>query len=446
MKRSRINLLIVYAAASSFALMACVGTPVRGEREAQKRVDDTGDALHGNLSLPRGEDAGSEAAYMRYALRKHPSVEAAYQDWRSSVADVTNVRSLPDPRLTLQLDYADSLMSLMPGAMFDYTTRGKRGAAGNAAMMTSDSAYRDFAAKVLAVAANLHRAWLELAYADEALRLRSEAVAAYEEAAAASGNDYATATGGNLSAIANLGNEAARQRSLFTTLQERQVAARAAFKAALGLERNDPDPLWPSATIKANVLPTDDVLWNRVKTSNPELLKMRAMVNEAVANTSVAKTARTPDFSFGGMADVKANPLMYRPQASITLPIWKDKIRAGIDATGARKNAAEARVKEAEIDLAARFAGSLYAVRSADRAIAYIDASALPSLRAAAEISNSNFQSGSGMASAPLEARAAIVMAELDRLDALLEREMAATDLLELSANVAPETAPLIGR
>ena len=430
------------------ALTSCVGTPINGEREARERVAQTGRELHSAPLplLPGADEADNPAAYLRYALWHHPAVEAAFQDWLAATADVVGARSLPDPRLTLQLDYAGGLTSLMPGAMADYLTRGKRVASGNAALAAGDVAYRAYCAQIFETSANLRRAWLELAYADEALKLRTTVVAAYEAAAAASGNDYATATGGDLSTIVTLKNEAARQKALLAALEDRRTAARAAFKAALVLARNDTDPTWPTTALKAGEEPSEDELWTHIEASNPDLLNLRAMVAQAVAGIDIAQTARTPDFSFGGMADVKASPLMLRPQAALTLPIWKDKIQAGIDAATARRDAATARVSARELDLAAQLAQALYQVRSADRVIAFIDASALPALRSAAAISTSNFQSGRGMATAPAEARAQIAMAELDRLDALLERENAATDLLLISANIAPGAALLVGR
>jgi hypothetical protein len=42
--------------------------------------------------------AGSPETFVRYAIYKHPQVEAAYYEWLASVEKITRERSLPDPR------------------------------------------------------------------------------------------------------------------------------------------------------------------------------------------------------------------------------------------------------------------------------------------------------------------------------------------------------------
>lgn len=424
-------------------LSGCVGVPVHGEAEAQRQTEEVGNALAQTPSLPGLAEVEFPGAYIRYALWNHPRVEAAYARWRASVAEVAVARSLPDPRLTLQFDYASDLMNLMPGLLTAYTTRGKRTAQGEAALAASEVAYRDYVATLFDVASTLRNAWLDLAYVDEMLRLKQKEVEAYDNASRAARNDYVTAGNGDLSRITKLERDAARQRSGLDILQERQKSARTAFKAAIGLGRVDPDPAWPTSKLSESSLPDEATLWTNIVAANPELEKLRAIVNEAVARTALAETAQTPDFSVGLMADVKADPLMFRPQAGVSLPIWKDKIQAGIDAANARLDAAKAGAQAWEIALAARFADALYRVGAADRMIAYIDKVALPSLHTSENIAGANFQSGLGSATEPLMAQIAIIDAEIERIGQLKDREKAVTGLLQLSAGIAPESGPL---
>lgn len=424
-------------------LSGCNGIPVDGEKESYERVDKIGSTLNQRPTLPDAAEADSLSPYIRYALWTHPRIAAAYARWRASVSETTVARSLPDPRLKLQFDYAGELMSLMPGITSGYTTRGTRIAKGEATLAASEVTYRAYVATLLDVAANLRNAWIDLAYADESVRLQETLVAAYDKASEAARNDYVTARSANLSSIAEWQNEAAKQSAELESKKERLLAAKIAFKTALGLGREAGDPVWPTVQLTQSELRSEDELWESIKTSNPELLKLRASVEEAVAGVTLANTVRTPDFNFGLMADIKANPLMFRPEAGLSLPFWRDKIRAKTDAAHDRLAASKADEKTKELTLAARLADALYRVHTADRNIRYLDTVALPSLRTTEAIAATDYQSGSGMATAPAMTRAMRVVAEIERLTFLKTREMAVTDLRLMAAGIAPEASPL---
>jgi outer membrane protein TolC len=191
-------------------------------------------------------------------------------------------------------------------------------------------------------------------------------------------------------------------------------------------------------------LPSEDELWRRAQTSNPELGQMRAMVEMTLASVEVARKAGTPDFSLGAMVDLKANPLMIRPTATATLPIWREKIAANIAAATARNQAASARLGAEQLNLAAELAQMLYMVRESDRMIAYLDGTALPNLDRIIASAEASYQTGmSGPAMIP-ETRLMALNMRRERVAALRERETAATDLMLLTADVVPPGEPLL--
>jgi outer membrane protein TolC len=164
----------------------------------------------------------------------------------------------------------------------------------------------------------------------------------------------------------------------------------------------------------------------------------------ALAGVDVARRARTPDFSLGGMVDLKADPLMFRPTATVTLPIWREKIAANIAAATARREAASARVSAEQLNVAAELAQMLYMVRENDRMIAYIDGTALPNLGRISASAEAGYETGmSGPAMIP-ETRLMALNMGRERVAALREREIAAADLMLLTAAIAPPGAPLL--
>jgi cobalt-zinc-cadmium efflux system outer membrane protein len=446
MRARRLSVLVLVSAAGLLA--GCVGTPIAEERAARENVSRVGEQLRPRAAKPvlpelRGDSPPAE--FVRYAVLNHPAVEAAYHDWRAAVSDIARARSLPDPQFTFEADVSDMLMTFMPGVMFDLMEPAKRATMGREAAATSHVAYRTYVAAVLRVAGDVRKAWVDLAYAREAQQLYPTLIAVLEQSLAITGAEYTTARMmGSLEGQFRLQNLIAEHHSHHLANAERLVAAWARFKSALGLLPADPNPPWPDARLVVTTLPSSDELWRRINAGNAELGKMRAMVDMAIAGVEVARKTRTPDFGLGAMADLKASPLMVRPTATLTLPIWRDKISGTIAAAEARRDAAVARVNAEQLNLAAELAQMLYMVRESDRMIGYIEGTALPNLERMITAAEVGYQSGAGGASMLAEARHMPFLMRLERLEALRQRESAVVDLFLLTADVAPPGAPVL--
>lgn len=442
------GLIVPSGVLAALLLTGCVGTPIAAEKTAWDDVARVGGELRPQAAkpvLPVLRPDSPPAEFLRYAVLNHPAVEAAYHDWRAAVLDITRARSLPDPQFTFEADVSDTLMTLMPGVMFDFMAPGKRAAMGREAAATSQVAYRAYVAAVLRAATEARKASIEVAYAQEARQLYPTLIGVLNQALELSGAEYATARMmGSLETQLRLQNQIAEHHSHHLALNERVGAARARFKSALGLAPEDPDPAWPAARLVVTPLSAPDELWHRLVAGNAELERMRAMVDMAVAGVEVARRTGTPDFTFGAMADLKASPLMVRPTAALTLPIWRDKIAATIAAAEARRDSAAARLNAEQLNLAAELAQMLYMVRESDRMIDYIERTALPNLDRMIAAAEAGYQSGSGGASMLAEARHMPVLMQLERLEALRQRETAVADLLSLTSEIAPSGAPLL--
>ncbi len=454
MKHSRLILLSARLTGKSavwlllaLAFSGCVG-PQPAERTARDQLAQIGRLLplsETSASLASLRPDSPPADFVRYAVLHHPGVFAAYYDWRATVESIAPTRALPDPQFTFEADIADTLMTFMPGLMFDFMTPGKRIAMAREATAASNVAYRVYVTAVLRTAAAARKAWIDLAYLDDALRLRAAALAALDQGVALADASYATGRGmGTLEEQVRIANDAGRVHAELAALADRRTATRTRFKSALGLAPADADPAWPQATLAATALPTADELWHRAQTANPELAQMRAMVEMAVAGIEVARQAGTPDFSLGLMADLKADPLMVRPTATVTLPVWREKLAALRAAAAARRDAAVARLSAEQLNVAAEVAQMLYMVNEADRMIAYIGHTALPSYERTIDTLAAGYTSGMTSPAMIPGTRLMALGMEFERAGALRERENAVTDLLLMIAAVAPDGAPLV--
>ncbi len=423
-------------------LAGCASRPLPAEQAARREATDVTRTYRPEGRKPAlpGLSADSPPAdYLRFALLNHPQVEAAYYDWRAAVEAIAPARALPDPQITFQADITDTLMSLMPGLMFDIMAPGKRAAMGREATAGSMVAYRTYATAVIGTAVEVRKAWVDLAYLEEALALRRQSAALLEQSLAAAQADYATGRGmGTLEEQTKFLNETGRVKNELGVLAERRTAARVRFKSALGLRREDADPVWPTQPFPSAPLPDDETLWRQTLAANPQLAAMRAMVEMTVAQTDIARRTRTPDFSAGLMVDLKADPLMFRPTATMALPVWREKIAGIIASADARRLAAEARLNAEQLSMATELAQMLFMVREADRMSAYIDDTALPNLARALASAQAAYQSGMGGFGPLAELRLMQLAMQLERADARREREAALADLSLLVAGDVP--------
>lgn len=382
--------------------------------------------------------------FVLYAVLNNPSVVAAYYDWRASVEEIVPARSLPDPQFVFQADITHTLSSFMPGLMFDFMGSGKREAMGHEATATTNVARRAYISAVLNSAAEARKAWIEVAFVDEAIRLKEMSVGSLEASLAIADTDYSTGRGmGTLADQVRIANQLAQTRSELGSLADHRTSARAHLKSAMGLAPADLDPAWPKAALNPTAILSAEELWRRASEANPELGRMRTMVEMAVSGVEVAHKSGHPDFTLGGMVDLRTNPTLFRPLATLNLPIWREKIAAVIAAAEARRDASVARLSAEQINLAAELAQMLYMVRDSDRMIAYVDHDALPNFDRAIATAEAAYQTGAASAGMIPETQFMAFAMRLERLGALRERENAATDLMLLTADVAPVGSPI---
>ncbi len=390
-------------------------------------------------ALPELRPDSPEVDFLRYAILNHPAVEAAFDDWRAAVAEIPVARAQPDPKLTFEADIASRLMTFMPGLMFDFMNSGTRAAMARESTAASEVAYHKYLAQIQATASEVRMAWVDVVYAEQALELHTAMLHAFDEAAETAAADYTTGRGmATLEMQVRLRNEAGMHHTRHHATAALRRAARARFKAALGIPVEAPNPPWPVAQLATTTLPEREALWQEIARANPDLALMRSMVDMAVAKVDVAERAKKPDFSLGAMVDLKANPLMVRPTGGLSLPIWREKINAGIDAARARHAAAAARVSAEELTLAAALAQKLYLVQEADEMLTYIDETALPNLDLTMSTAAAGFETGMAGATTVVETQALRLEMEGRRLDSLRARETAVAELQMLIGGAAP--------
>lgn len=427
-------------------LAGCTGTPIASEREARAALRDVASRYRPGESRPPLPGLTPESplsAYLTFALLNNPGVEAAYYDWAAAVERITTARSMPDPRLTFEADIGDMVTALMPGLMVDLPGPGKLRAAGDVAAGESSARYFVFEQAVLRTADRLKAAYYRLHFLEENVRVQKEVLGLLGniEEQARQQNAAGKVT---LQDVLRAQIERDQLATQIANLEDSRSALLAEFKAALGLQRHDPEPPLPQVFEPSLSEPDPEAIWASAVRRNPALRAMEVGVRRAEASLDLARKTGVPDFTIGFEADVKASPVFYRPAASMTLPIWRDKIAAAIAEAEAGKRAAEARLSTEQIELATDLAALLYSYRESVRTIDLLAARLVPKARQSLDVARAGYVTGRSGFLDLIDAEQSLLAFELSLIESRTQRELALSALSLLIAGEAPAGAPVL--
>ena len=427
-------------------LIGCKGIPTAGERAARRDLGAVADRYRPGGHRPElpvlMPDSGL-SNFLAFALLNSPRVEAAYQDWAGSVERITVERSLPDPQLTFESDIASVLLTVMPGFMQEFPGPGKLKARARVATAESRGKYFVFEGAVLQTAFDFKRAYYQLYSLGEQLRINRETLSLLDdlERIARAQNEVGKAT---LQDVLRAQIERDRLTTGLANLEDSRLPLLATFKAALGLQHDQPDPPVPARLETTDVNPDSDELLRTAFARNPRLQAMEADVRAAEAGLAVAYKEKVPDFSLGLMADAKASPTMFRPLAGMTLPVWRDKIAAEIARAKAAELAARARLDAEQIALTVDFAEKSFAYREISRNLALLQGRLIPKARQSLEIARAGYLSGTIDFFNLINAQQTLLAFELGEIEARTQREITLAELSLIIAGVPPEGSPLL--
>ena len=171
---------------------------------------------------------------------------------------------------------------------------------------------------------------------------------------------------------------------------------------------------------------------------------MESDVRAAEAAIAVAYKERVPDFNLALMADVKASPVLYWPQASMSLPIWRDKLAAEVSQAKAGQLAAQARLSAEQISLTVEFAEKSFAWREINRNLALLQKQLIPKGRQSLEIARAGYLSGSIDFFNLMDAQRTLLGFRMNEVEERTLREITLAELSLWIAGVPPAGSPVL--
>lgn len=437
---------IILSAGCCCSLAACVGFRTAGELDSRHQVESVLGRYRPEgaaPALPELRSGGPPETFLQYALLNHPQVEAAYYDWVASVEKITRDRSLPDPRLTFQADIMEMIKSAMPGLMMDFPGPGKLRAAAEVATAESGMAYFQFESEVLQVAYGFKKAFYELRLVDERIRVNREMVTLLQdlEKLAQSRTEVGK---GSLQDLLRTQMERERLQNELTNLRDSRASFVTQYKAALGLGASGPSPPLPGTLPTSPLSTSGEEILATALARNPQLKAMEADVRRAEASLALAMKSRIPDFALGVEVDVKTSPVMIRPSAGMTLPIWRDKIAAEIAEAHALEGASRARLSNELLTLTVEVAMKSYDYRESTRLLALLQNTLLPKARQSLDVARSGYSTGTTDFIDLIDAQRTLLEFRLAEVEARINRELALADLSLQVMGVPPSSAPVV--
>ncbi len=312
-----------------------------------------------------------------------------------------------------------------------------------AASADSQARYFTFESAVLQTAYDVKQSYSRLWFLEEKIRVDREMLRLLVELEriARAQNEVGQVT---LQDVYRAQIEEDRLKTEIANLEDSRHPLQAQFKAALGLTRDQPVPPLPGRFEATTLDMSPEQILDTAFARNPQLKALEAEVRQAQASLDLAYKARVPDFSLGLMADVKSSPVLYRPLATMTLPLWRDKIAAEIAAAQAGKRAAQARLTAGQINLTVEFAGKSFDYREVNRNLALLQNRLIPKAQQSLEIARAAYLAGKTDFFNLIDAERTLLEFRLSEIEARTQRELVLSDLSLLIAGVPPANASLL--
>jgi outer membrane protein TolC len=361
----------------------------------------------------------SLADVVRIANERRDEIQAARARTRAAEARPAIVSALADPMISPSLDH---LPFMMNGADYSVTFEqqvplsGIRGHRRASALADVDRLRADTSRTTLDVGVEAANAYLMLQERRRTAALVNEQIAFARDVVSAANARYASGTAPQ-SDVLRAEVEVARLEAFARALIGEVRGAEAMLNTSLALDADRPVP--PLATLS---LPRAVPSWPAIKTaltSRPELAAGRAGIARADAEVQVMRDMYRP------MATVRTGPSYtmaegrgWMAMVGVSLPIWRDRLKAGVAEAQAMRSMAEADLRAMTRMIEGEAAVAVSQVQAARDRQNALNTDVLPRARMSIEPAVASYASGQLPLVSVIEAIQALWLVQSDLITA----------------------------
>lgn len=446
--RGRLGLAILVL--TSLGLQGCAGLfPDRAYEPAVppplKALSERVAEVHIEPVSPAVETLHRLPELVAHALKNNPRIAAAVAQYEAALNQVPQVTALPDPRLSYRY-FIEEVQTRVGAQQYAFGISqplpwlGKLRLQGEVASQQAHAAAARVSTIQNEVIANVASAWYELYYFDRALEIMQgnrDLVLNLERVARTRYGSGATSHADVIRAQVELG----KIENDLASLSDREAPLLARLNASLNRPSDTAVETPEDAPIE-RIPHSDSEIIARVTNNNPELDALKFDIAGAIAAKEQANKDFFPDFSVGidyivtdesRIPNVAGNGDDAVAAAfTMTIPLQRDKYRAGVRAAEARITGELARRNQHVNSLEAATVDALFRLRDAERQVDLYQTTLLPKAIESLIATQSAYSAGASTFADLIDAQRMSLVFELAEKRAITDHNLARIALEEL--------------
>src|SRR3989339_20874 len=344
--------------------------------------------------------------YIRIGLKNNPGLRSEFYKWKSSFKKISKESSLSDPQFTYEVETRVVPQERTFSINQELPLPDKLWIRKSKAFKASEEAYYNFQKNQLELVYKITDVYYEYAYLSKAILLMEENIKLLKNFESVAQARYKSALAQNQDLL-KVQVELGRLENDLYSLRDMQLPLVSRLNALLNLPKNNLLP-WPNESLEDAVMQERykevDDLYDVLKEENPEILASSSKVEENKDALKLAKREYFPDLTVGvtqidtgdalnsSTVDSGKDPLMV--MFSVNVPIWFNRLNAGVQDAKASLNASENYLENKENELFSQLALVHYKLRDALRQSQLYKDALLPKASQALNATQSGYESG----------------------------------------------------
>jgi outer membrane protein TolC len=268
--------------------------------------------------------------WVQEAMENNPDIQAARQRWESAMAVVPQVKTLPDPKLSVGYRNMLPQQGVMYGLSQEIPFPGKLGLKGEIATRDAERMEQEYRAMQLAVVARLKEAFYDLHFVHDSIAVLNKTKLLLEDFQHTAEARYAVGQAAQQD-VFRAQTEVSRLLARLAALEQRRQSLHADINRLLN--RLPTDPLGPPEELHFSPLRHDVAGLNALIGQSPLLLGREKSLEGSGQAVALAKKEYLPDFEVDaqGMHDTAMQQEGYQVMLNVKVPLYfATKQREGV--------------------------------------------------------------------------------------------------------------------